>query len=632
MSRVTKSAPSSQRVAAPPRAGAPDLDSVTKARVRLIGVITVCVAVVLFGRLAWVQLVWGPDLAAKAEAQRSRVYEDPARRGPVLDTEGRTLAYTMRARSLTVSPIVLRTEIEQRRQSWGDAYPDVDEALDDIAHGIPRMLQQAGVESKVSADDIMAKLRKDSHYEVLVRNVDPDIAADIAAEYPGVAADRQDVRQYPNGAIGENIIGKISMDGEGQFNFEAWADAQLAGVDGHSVAEVSTQGHAIPGTLKNEVPAVDGATAKLTVDLDVQTFVQQQIEQAKVNSKAKSASAVVLEADTGRVVAMANSSTINPNGDIERQREKGRHFGNPAVTSPFEPGSVAKIITASAAIEDHVTTPDEVHQVPGSIHMAGVTVSDAWPHGLVNYTTTGIFGKSSNVGTLMLAEKVGEDRFADMLEKFGIGQFTGIELPAESPGLLPDRSQWSGGTFANLPIGQGMSLTLLQMAGVYQTIANDGERIAPRIIDSVVTSEGDEVVFDEPEHVRVVSKETARTVRDMFQAVTQSDPTGAQQGTGPQAAVDGYQIAGKTGTAQQVDPSCNCYSNSDYWITFAGIAPADNPKYVVAIMLDDPQRGTDAGPGQSAAPLFHDIAAWLLDHANVAPSPPREAPLVLQTF
>ena len=327
---------------------------------------------------------------------------------------------------------------------------------------------------------------------------------------------------------------------------------------------------------------------------------------------------------------MANTGTIDPNGDITSQLEKGKNFDNPSVTSPFEPGSVAKVITAAAAIEDGVTKPDEVLQVPGSINMSGVTVKDAWDHGTVGYTTTGVFGKSSNVGTLMLAQRVGEDRFADMLEKFGVGQATGIELPSESEGLLPARSQWSGGTFANLPIGQGMSVTLLQMAGIYQAIANDGERIEPRIVKKITDANGVEQELPEAKRTQVVSPQTAQTVADMFQSVVQSDSAGVQQGTGAAAAVDGYQVAGKTGTAQQVDPACNCYSNSKYWITFAGLAPVDNPRFVVGLMLDAPERGVHGEGGQSAAPLFHDIAAWLLNRDNVPLSPELPGQLVLQ--
>ncbi|MBV7292100.1 peptidoglycan D,D-transpeptidase FtsI family protein [Corynebacterium sp. TAE3-ERU16] len=608
-------------------------------RMRIVRTLVIVGVVLLTLRLACVQLVWGPELAAQAQNQRTREYTDFARRGTVTDRDGAQLAYTMQARSLTVAPLVLRREIQERHDMAVDSgdpeqiekFPPVEDVLDEMANVIPQMVRASGASAqKVKPEEILRKLKADNSYTVLVRNVDPDVAVEIAERFPGVAADRQDIRQYPNGAIAENVIGKISIDGEGQFGLEASSDGVLSGINGKSTEDVSTNGQIIPGTLRDQVPVVHGSDIELTLDLDLQTYVQQQLEQAKQNSLAKSASAVVLDSTTGEVLAMANTDTIDPTGDIERQLSKGRFFGNPAVQAPFEPGSVAKIITASAAIEDGVTTPDEVLQVPGSIDMAGVTVKDAWPHGVVPFTTTGVFGKSSNVGTLMLADRVGQDRFAEMLDRFGVGRYTGIELPGESPGLLLDRSQWSGGTFANLPIGQGMSLTLLQMAGVYQAVANDGERIQPRIIRSVTTPDGEVIEQPEPERIRVVSPETARTVRGMFQAVTQRDPSGVQQGTGPQAAIEGYQIAGKTGTAQQVNPDCNCYSNSDYWITFAGIAPADDPRFVIALMLDDPERGVHGEGGQSAAPLFHDIAAWLLNRDNVPLSPPREGGLILQ--
>jgi cell division protein FtsI (penicillin-binding protein 3) len=305
-------------------------------------------------------------------------------------------------------------------------------------------------------------------------------------------------------------------------------------------------------------------------------------------------------------------------------------MGNPSVSSPFEPGSVNKIVTASTAIELGLTNPDEVLQVPGSIDMGGVTVRDAWPHGVMPYTTTGVFGKSSNVGTLMLAQRIGPERFYDMLGKFGLGQRTNVGLPGESSGLVPPIDQWSGSSFANLPIGQGLSMTLLQMAGMYQAIANDGVRIPPRIIKSVIAADGTRADEPRPEGIRVVSAQTAQTVRNMLRAVVQKDPRGIQQGTGSGAAVDGYQISGKTGTAQQINPACGCYYEDHYWITFAGMAPSDDPRYVVGIMADNPHRTADGQPGTTMAPLFHHIAAWLLQRENVPLSPDPGPPLILQ--
>ncbi|MGH8921766.1 MAG: peptidoglycan D,D-transpeptidase FtsI family protein, partial [Actinomycetes bacterium] len=337
--------------------------------------------------------------------------------------------------------------------------------------------------------------------------------------------------------------------------------------------------------------------------------------------RAKSASAVVLDARTAEVYAMANDVTFDPNDLASATPEL---LANPAVSAPFEPGSVNKVVTTAAAIESGVVRPDTPLRVPGNLRVADRTVSDAWPHGIVNLTFTGVLARSSNVGMLLTAQRVGEDRFVDMLARMGLGQRTELGLPGESAGRVPPRDQWSGSTFANLPIGQGLSMTVLQMAGMYQAIANDGLRIPPRIISAEIAPDGTRTAIPRPEGVRVVSPETAGTVRDMLRAVVQDGSGPGQQGTSPQAALDGYQIAAKTGTAQQVNSACGCYSNSNYWINFAGILPADAPRFVVGITLDNPAVG-------NAAPLFHDIASYLAGRYQI-PLSPGPSPLATLTL
>lgn len=584
-------------------------------RLRMVLSLILLLVIALVLRLTWVQLIAGPSLAAQAQMQRTTVLAEPAHRGTITDRNGNILAYTMEARSLSVHPGKLRDFMQERHELDPENVPEPDERLDEIVEKLPKMIDQEGADIKES--DLRKKLTSDATYEVLVRNVDPDIAQKVVAEFPEITSERQDIRQYPNGAVGDNLIGKISQDGQGQFGLELSQDARLQGINGSRTVDVGGDGYAIPGSVRDEHPPVDGDAYQLSLDLDAQTYIQQQVQQAKDNSKSNSASVVVLDVQTGQVVAMASSDTVDPNGDVEKQLDQDKIFGDRNTTNAFEPGSVAKIMTAAAAIEEGKTRPSEVLQVPGSIEMAGVTVKDAWEHGTVPYTTTGVFGKSSNVGTLMLAQRVGEEKFNQYLRDFGVGQVTGVGLPNETSGYVPELNQWSGGTFANLPIGQGMSMSLLQMTSIYQALANDGKRIEPRLVESITTADGSTVNPPAPKETQVVSPETAKTVVDMFRAVTQSDPTGVQQGTGASASVEGYQISGKTGTAQQINKDTGAYSNSDYWITFAGIAPADNPRFAIGVMLDDPERGTDGGGGGSAAPLFHDIASWLLDHYNV---------------
>ncbi|WP_425577674.1 peptidoglycan D,D-transpeptidase FtsI family protein [Nocardia callitridis] len=574
-------------------------------------------------QLLWVQSISAPALSAQAASQRTTKEPDAALRGAITDRNGTKLAFTVSAKALTFQPNPVRKQLAEAKATNPKA-PDPEQRLDAIATAIHDTLGKAAP----SKQELLAKMHSDSTFVYLARSVDSAIASAVTDRYDEVGADREDVREYPGGPLAANVLGATGWDGHGQIGLESSMDSILAGTDGSQTYDRGSDGAVIPGSWRDKQDAVNGHTVELTLDSDLQYYTQQQVQQAKEMSGAQGASAVVLDAKTGQVLAMANDSTFDPAQNPKTWGDSD--MGNPSVSDPFEPGSVNKIITAAASIEYGLTDPDEVHQVPGSIQMSGVTVNDAWVHGVAPYTTTGIFGKSSNVGTLMLAQRVGEDRYADMIKRFGLGQRTGVGLPGESGGQVPSRDQWSGGTFANLPIGQGLSMTTLQMTGMYQAIANDGVRIPPRIVKTDVAPDGSRTDEPQPDGIRVVSSQTAATLRTMFQSVLQNDPTGLQSGTGATGAVEGYRIAGKTGTAQKIDPNCGCYSSDSYWITFAGIAPADNPRYVVGLMLDDPVRSSDGSGGQSAAPLFHNIASWALQRDRIPPSPGTAPEFVLQ--
>jgi cell division protein FtsI (penicillin-binding protein 3) len=561
-------------------------------------------------------------LRAQAANQLKVTDVDPAVRGAIVDRNFDKLAFTMEARALTFQPAKVRKQLAEARQKAPSA-PDPDQRLADIARDVA-----AALNNKPDAPAILKKLRSNETFVYLARAVDPGIALSITDKYPEVGAERQDLRQYPGGSLAANVVGGIDWDGHGLLGLEDSMDSVLAGTEGSITYDRGSDGVVIPGSYRNRHEAVNGSTVQLTLDDDIQFYVQQQVQLAKDASGARNVSAVVLDAKTGEVLAMANDNTFDPSQDIGRQAD--RQIGNLSVTSPFEPGSVNKIVAAASVIEYGLSNPDEVLAVPGSIYMGGVNIRDAWPHGVMPFTTTGVFGKSSNVGTLMLAQRLGPERFYEMLGKFGLGQRTGVGLPGESPGIVPPIDQWSGSTFSNLPIGQGLSMTLLQMTGMYQAVANDGMRIPPRIVKAVIAPDGSRTEEKPPNGIRVVSPETARTVRNMLRAVVQSDPMGVQQGTGPAAAVAGYQMAGKTGTAQQINPACGCYYDDVYWITFAGVAPSDDPRYAIGLMMDAPSRNADGSPGHSAAPLFHNIAGWLMQRENVPLSPDPGPPLTLQ--
>jgi cell division protein FtsI (penicillin-binding protein 3) len=568
------------------------------------------------------QVTNAPTLRAQAAGQLKVTDVEKAVRGSIVDRNNERLAFTIESRALTFQPKRIRQQLEEAKKK-NSAAPDPQQRLRDLAKEVAARLN-----NKPDYQTVLKKVQSNDNFVYLARAVDPAVATAISDKYPEVGSERQDLRQYPGGSLAANIVGGIDWDGHGLLGLEDSLDAVLSGTDGSVTYDRGSDGVVIPGSYRNRHRAVNGSTVQLTIDDDMQFYVQQQVQLAKDASGAHNVSAVVLDSKNGDVLAMANDNTFDPSQDIGRQGDK--QLGNLVVSSPFEPGSVNKVITASSVIEYGLTNPDEVLHVPGSIQMGGVTVHDAWEHGVMPYTTTGVFGKSSNIGTLMLAQRVGPERFYDMVRKFGLGQRTGVGLPGESAGLVPPIDQWSGSTFSNLPIGQGLSMTLLQMTDMYQTIANDGVRVPPRIIKATIAPDGTRTEEPRPEGIRVVSPQTAQTVRQMLRAVVQRDPMGYQQGTGPAAGVPGYQIAGKTGTAQQINPSCGCYFDDVYWITFAGMAPADNPRYVIGIMMDNPERNADGTPGHSAAPLFHNIAGWLMQRENVPLSPDPGPPLTLQ--
>jgi cell division protein FtsI (penicillin-binding protein 3) len=593
----------------------------------LVGRIMLVTALVAAGlKLVQVQGFQAAALAAQAQQQRITQINVPAQRGSITDRNGSLLAFSVDARALYAQPQRITTEWDDSAAKK-EGTPNGDQHKQKIAKFIHEVLGDQAPEQA-----ILDALRQDVTFTYLVLNVDPAKAQLINDKFPDIGAEYRAVREYPSGPVASNIVGYATWRAgdthtRALAGLESSQNTMLAGKNGWRVAD-TPQGNndvVIPGTASSQ-PAVPGSGLELTIDSDLQYTVQQELADYVARTGAGSGSAVVLDAHTGEVYALANNKTFDPNNfDAQVNADPGLLNNQAApVTTPFEPGSVNKVVTAAAAIEYGVASPDTPIEVPGSITVADRQIKDWWTHDPLTLTLTGVFAKSSNVGTLLTAQKVGEDRYADMLTRFGLGQVTGVGLPGESAGRVPPRQQWSGSTFGNLPIGQGLSMTVLQLAGMYQAIANDGLRVPPRILRATIGPDGVRHVTPRPDGAVVVSPQTARTVRNMFRAVVQNPGPAAQNGTGAQAALTGYQISAKTGTAQQVDPNTGQYSYSAYWSTFAGILPADNPRFVVAIMLDN--------GGQSAAPLFHTLASYLAQHYQIpfSPQPSPVATLVVQ--
>ncbi|MGH3762354.1 peptidoglycan D,D-transpeptidase FtsI family protein [Actinophytocola sp.] len=586
-------------------------------------------------KLIQVQGFEAEALAAKAEQQRTTEIDIPATRGSIVDRNGVELAFSVESRVLAFRPRAVRADIAKYNREHPGATLSFDERTEEIARVIRQKLGD-----RVSEDDLLGKLRRHTSYVYLVSEVEPGVARDIQQLFPEIIAEYRSVREYPGRSLASNIVGVANwrMDDpdvkkhnlHGLSGLESLRDNELSGKPGRQVVdtEEGSRSVVIPGTERDLVPATDGSDIQLTIDADLQYNLQQSLASYVTKSQAKSGSAVVLDARTGEVYAMANDESFDPTDPEGYDLET---MGNPAVSTPYEPGSVNKIVTALCTIQHDISEPGDAHMVADTINVADRTVHDAWSHATMPFTTTGIFAKSSNVGTLMLAEQCGPDRFSKLLRDLGLGERTGVGLPGESPGRVPPRGQWSGSTFGNLPIGQGLSMTVLQMAAMYQTIANDGVRVPPRIVSARVAPDGTRIAEPKPEPVRVVDGRTARTVRDMLRAVVQ-DGEGLDNGTGPAAALTGYQISGKTGTGQQIEPATGAYSNDKYWITFAGILPADDPRFVVGIVLDRPNYSGGPPEGRSAAPLFHDVASYLAQRYNIPLSKKASpvVPLVLQ--
>ncbi|WP_116452770.1 peptidoglycan D,D-transpeptidase FtsI family protein [Blastococcus litoris] len=544
----------------------------------------VLLLVLVVGRLAILQGVDGAAYANAAEQDRLRTFSVAALRGAVLDRDGNPFAYTVDA-----SKVV--------------ADPEVVEDPERTALALTTLLG-------TPVPELTEKLSADSRYVVLATQVPPETSDAIEAlELFGIFLEDDPVRLYPAGAVGGQVVGFVGRDGEGLAGIERTFQDELAGTPGTRRVEVGSGGNPIPSGIDESTPATDGDSVTLTLDQDLQYVTEQRLAEACADGATTRASAVVLDVRTGEVAAMGSCPGYDPGNYSQTDPDL---LGNPVVSDVFEPGSVMKAVTMSAALEEGVADPDTVLSVNGHIEAGDKVVTDAHDHAPIDWTVTGILAKSSNVGTIMLAREVGDEKLEHYLRAFGIGDTSGIELPGESAGILQDSDDWSGIRAANVAIGQGVSVTTLQMASVYQAIANDGVRIPPRIVDSVTGPDGRVAETPEPEGTRVISEATAHEMAYMLEAVVGPD------GTAPRGQIEGFRVAGKTGTAQRANPECNCYAGGGYVTTFVGFAPADDPQYVIAVDLERPT--SEAEGGQVAAPVFADIMRFALTADGVVPS------------
>ena len=545
--------------------------------------------VVVIGRLAYLQGVDGRQYTEAAVQSRLHTYPIAALRGQILDAKGRALAYTVDASRVVADPTVVADPAKAARE----LSPLVD----------------------VPADDLLAKLTRKTRYVVLASQISTEKTDAISAlELPGIAFEDDPVRLYPAGLVGGQVVGFVGRDGTGLAGVEHAFQKQLAGSNGQRRVEVGSGGNPIPSGIDESSPATDGSTVNLTLDEDLQYVTDQRLAQACQDGATTHASAVVLDVHTGHVVAMGSCPGYDPGKYSQTDPDL---LGNPAVSDVFEPGSVMKAVTLSAVLQEGVAEPDTVLTVPDSIQAGDAVVKDAENHDPIQWTVTGILAHSSNVGTITLERQLpgGNATLEKYLRAFGVGSTTGLGLPGESAGILQSSKNWTASRAGNVPIGQGVSVTTLQLASIYQTIANGGVRIPPRIVASITAPDGTVTREKPPAGARVISAATADKMTYMLESVL------SRHGTAPTANIPGYLAAGKTGTAQRANPACGCYQGGGYVTTFAGFAPADDPQYVIAVSLERPTSSAEGG--EVAAPVFADIMKYALTANGIVPSGAR---------
>ena len=428
----------------------------------------------------------------------------------------------------------------------------------------------------------------------------------ISKRIGGFVPERSYIRDYPSGAITSSLIGIINDQGTGAAGIESSLNGLLSGVNGKYIY-ANGRGNIIPGSEQVSVEAKSGTSIRLTIDRDVQWVAQNAISQAVASSKAKSGTVIVMDPKTGAILAQASAPTFDPNSNSITQEK----LKNPAVQEVYEPGSTGKVITVAAAMQEGLVSPDTVFTIPYSMKVSDGVFHDHEKHPTQRLTTTGLLAVSSNTGSIQIGQKLGKDNLYDYLRKFGIGESTNSKLPGESVGILHPVKDWSGTSLPTISFGQGYSVTAIQATSVFATIANDGVRVKPSILAGVVDESGKYTPAKPNESIKVLSAETAINLRAMMESVVSKD------GTAPTAAIPGYRVAGKTGTAMRYNTSCSCYSG--YTASFIGFAPADQPKYVVSVTIQDPQ-GLHWG-GALAGPVFKKVMSFVLQNERIKPTP-----------
>ena len=624
------------RPAGPPVRPAPATRRLANPRRRLrLATLALAAAFTLFvGRLVQLQFLDSSALAAEASVNLYQTVTLPAQRGTITDDSGVVLATTVDAYDVTADPYMFTP---------GQAH-----ILDAPARAAALLSPLLGVPAATLTRDLTYTGAGD-RYTLLAKQQSPQtwnritalekqltatawsgncltennlalkagdsgrIDEDCANTLNGVFHQKDTKRLYPDGGLASNVIGFVNADGQGAGGLEEQFNSLLAGRNGEATYAQSG-GDEVPTAGGSEKAPVAGSSIRLTLDRDIQWEAQQAITAEVKSAGAEQGYVIVQDVSSGKILAMATAPGFDPN---DLAQADPADLGNAALQDAYEPGSVSKLMTMAAVLQQNVATPLTHVTVPGTLPRAGTLFHDDVAHGTEHLTLNGVLAQSSNIGTILAAEQLGTtEAQADQvlyryLTKFGIGQPSGLDFPGETQGILAQPGNWSGSQQYTIPFGQGLSVNALQTTSVYSTIANGGVRVAPSLVAGITGPNGQYVASPAPKRTRVVSAQTAKTLAEMLQSVVAS-----QEGTGIMAQIPGYLVAGKTGTANRVDPVTGRYSG--YTSSFIGFAPADRPRITVSCVIQDPVNGHFGG--ELCGPVFKEVMEFALKSLQVPPT------------
>lgn len=593
-------------------------------RLRLIAVALTLVLLVFMVRLLQVQAVDAAAYAAKADENRYVVHTIAAERGGITDRNGVALAASVDADDITADPTMFTRETLKVGDGPEQAAALLAPILGQDQAGLVRKLKTQNTRYVLLArrqtpqvwkqiKDLKAALTKKAQTDRTTVNV-----------LAGVFSDPSSKRVYPNGDLAAALLGWVNAEGKGGGGVEQQLDKELSGKPG-KIRYAQSGGREVPTVGSTQTPAVPGSDVELTIDRDIQWAAQNAITEQVRKSEADRGYVIVQDTRTGEILAMANSPGFDP-GDLAHADPAA--LGNAAVQDAFEPGSTAKLMSMAAVLQENAATPLTHVVVPNRLHRGDRLFHDDVDHKTWYLTLNGVLAKSSNIGTIEATGQLGKTQaeankvLYSYLRKFGIGGYTGLHLPGETKGILAPPEKWSTSQQYTIPFGQGVSVNAVQAASVYSTIANGGVRIQPTLVRGTKGADGRFTPAEKPATTRVVSAKTAKELAQMLESVVDDE-----QGTGMKARIPGYRVAGKTGTANRVDPATGRYRG--YTSSFAGFAPADNPRVTVYCAIQNATKGNYYG-GQICGPIYKQVMEFALKTLQVPPTGAKAASLPVE--